>query len=167
MTADVHLDTIVTVLGHSNVVEESLLEARGTVDIGVASVQLVCCVLVASITMPLAFSVGFVHHHQARCCSTKELTAELASQWRPEPTLVGVLCAGALSKNAHAHGASELCSILGMEVRSLCGTAQAVHIDTILHGCYRPAANTIQERAVVAHSERRLFLLTTEGDLDN
>ena len=53
----------------------------------------------------------------------KSSRRNLPAKWRPEPTLRGVLCAGALCKHAHAHGASELCTILGMEeVRSLCGT---------------------------------------------
>ena len=54
-----------------------------------------------------------------------------------------------------------------MEARSLCGTAQAAHVDMILHGCYCPAANTIQERAVVANLKCLHLLLTMEGDLGN
>ena len=62
---------------------------------------------------------------------------------------------------------SEQCTILAMEARSLCGTAQAAHVDMILHGCYCPAANTIQERAVVANLKCLHLLLTMEGDLGN
>merc|ERR1719443_36823 len=109
--------------------------------------------LICSITMSCAWNFVLVDQNQSSLGSTKKLTSVKALKWGLEPSFVRVFSPCGFAQPCHCHGTVELCTILGVEIRSLGCATEAPHIHPVRHRCHCSASHTIQEGTIVSNTE--------------